>query len=119
MAGKYVLHQKDLPEKAAAIKIFKYSSLGQEFKKQNSVEEKQYQKFDHDFKTNEKEKVKIKNQRNRAKSSLVHNNYFTFYKYRNNNEFVKHSLDSKLKDFKGKIGLFYHYNVEIKPHDKK
>ena len=40
--GKDVLREKDLLEKAAAIKKFEYSPLGKELKKQTSVAEKQY-----------------------------------------------------------------------------
>ena len=54
LTGKDVLPEKDLPEKAAAIKIFKYSPLGKELKKQTSVTEKQYQKFDNVFESNKK-----------------------------------------------------------------
>ena len=60
LAGKDVLPKKDLLEKAAAIKSFKYSPLGKELKKQNSVAEKQYQKFDNAFEYNEKEEDKTK-----------------------------------------------------------
>ena len=76
-------------EKAAVIKRFEYSPLGKELKKGTSVAEKQYQKFDSGFGSNEKEEVKIKNKRSCAKPDLVYNNYFTFYKYRNINKFVK------------------------------
>ena len=61
-------------------------------KKETSVAEEQYQKLDNDFESNEKEEVKIKNKRSCAKSNLVYNNYFTYYKYCNIYEFVKHSL---------------------------
>ena len=47
-------------EKAAVIKRFEYSPLGKELKKRTSVAEKQYQKFDSGFGSNEKEEVKIK-----------------------------------------------------------
>ena len=42
MTSKDVLPEKDLLEKAAALKIFEYSSLGSELKKETSVAEKQY-----------------------------------------------------------------------------
>ena len=93
-------------EKAAAIKIFEYSPLGKELKKQTSVANK-YQIFDNAFESNKKK-------RSRAKSDLVYNNYFNFYKYRNTNEFTKDSLDSKLydlKDFKDRLELFYYHNI--------
>ena len=36
-----ILQEKDLPEKAAALKRFEYSLFGKELKKQTSVAEKQ------------------------------------------------------------------------------
>ena len=59
MTAKYVLPEKDLLEKVAAIKGFEYFSLGKEFKKQISVAEKQYQKFSNNFESNKNEEVKI------------------------------------------------------------
>ena len=53
--------EKDLLEKAAKIKRFKYSLLAKELKKQTSVAEKQYQSFGNVFNHNETEEpVKIK-----------------------------------------------------------
>ena len=77
MTGKDVLPEKDLLEKAAAIKRFEYSLLGRELKKQTSVAEKQYQKFDSAFESN-KDEDKSKNKRSHAKSNLVYNNYVNF-----------------------------------------
>ena len=114
MCGKNILPEKDLLEKTAAIKIFEYSPLGKELKKQTSIAEKQYQIFDNAFESNKKKEVKTKTKRSRAKSDLVYNNYFTFYKYRNINEFTKDSLDSKLydlKEFKDRLELFYYHNI--------
>ena len=93
-------------EKAAAIKRFEYSLLGKELKKQTGVAEKEYQKFDNAFESNKKED-KAKNKRSHAKSNLVHNSYFTFYKYHNTKGFAKCCFDSKrndLTDFKDKLG---------------
>ena len=42
-----------------------------------------------------RQKKKIKS---RAKSNLVHDNYFTFYKYQNTNEFTKRPSALKLKE---------------------
>ena len=80
LTGKDVLSEKDFLEKAAVIKRFEYSPLGKALKKQTSVAEKQYQKFYNAFESNKNEKDKTKSKRNCAKSSLVYNNYFTFYK---------------------------------------
>ena len=49
-----------LLEKAAAAKRFEFSRLGKEVKKQTSVAEKQYQKFDNGLESNKNEEVKIK-----------------------------------------------------------
>ena len=76
--------------KAAAIERFEYFLLGKELKKRTSVAEKQYQKFDNAFEFNKKEKVY------NANAKLVYNDYFTFHKNHNINEFVRCSLDSKL-----------------------
>ena len=78
--------------KAAAIERFEYFLLGKELKKTASVAEKQYQKFDDAFEFNKKEEV----EKSQSKSKLVYNDYFTFHKIHNTNEFVRRSLDSKL-----------------------
>ena len=70
LTGKNVLHEKDLLEKAGAIKRFEYSLLGKELKLETSVAEKQYQEVE----SNKKEE---KVRRRRAKSNLVYDNYFT------------------------------------------
>ena len=89
---------------------------------QKSVSEKCFKNIDNAFESNKKEEVKTKkNKGNRSKSSLVYNNYFTFYKYRNTNEFIKRSLDSKLndlKEFKGKLEISYHDTIQIKPNNE-
>ena len=54
LTGKDVLPQKDLLEKAAAIKRFEYSPLGKELKKQTSVAEKQYRLFNNTFESDKK-----------------------------------------------------------------
>ena len=56
-----MLCKKDLLEKAAAIK--RYLPLGKELKKQTSIAEKQYQKFDIAFKSNKKDEDKTKKQK--------------------------------------------------------
>ena len=57
LTGKDVLPKKDLLEKAATMKRFKYSPLGKELKKQTSVAEKQYQSFDKVFNHDEREEL--------------------------------------------------------------
>ena len=78
LTGKDVLLEKELLEKATAIKRFEYAPLGKELKKQTSVTEKQYEKIDDAFESNKKEKDKTKNKRSRAKSNLVYDNYLIF-----------------------------------------
>ena len=122
MTGKDVLPEKDLLEKAAAIKRFECSLLGKESKKQTSVAEKQYEKFDNAFAFNKNKENKTKNKGSRVKSNLVYNNYFTFYKYPNTNEFVKRSFDSKLnvlKEFKNILELFCYASEETKPDNEE
>ena len=45
LTGKSILSERDLLEKAAALKSFEYSPLGKELKKQTSVAEKYCQSF--------------------------------------------------------------------------
>ena len=96
LTGKDVLPKKDLLRKDAAIERFEYFPLGQELKKRTSIAEKQYQKFDTAFEFNKKEEV----EKSQSKSKLVFNDYFTFHKNHNTNEFVRCSLDSKLNDLR-------------------
>ena len=72
LTGKNV---KAFLEIAGALKIFEYLPLDKELKKQTSVVEKHYQKFDNDFEYNEKEEVKIRNEQSHANSTLVHKNF--------------------------------------------
>ena len=46
MTDEDVLLEKGLLEKAATIKIFEYSALGSDLKKQTSIAGKQYQQLD-------------------------------------------------------------------------
>ena len=46
LTGKNVSLEKELLEKAATIKMFEYSQLCSEFKKQTDITKKQYQKLD-------------------------------------------------------------------------
>ena len=70
--GLNVLPEKYLLEKTAALKRFEYPLLGKELRKQTSVAEVQYQKFNNAFESNKQEEIKNK------KSNLVYNNCFTF-----------------------------------------
>ena len=46
---RIVLPEKDMLEKASALKRFEYSPVGKELKKQTNIVEKQYQDFDKVF----------------------------------------------------------------------
>ena len=76
LTGKDVLPEKELLEKAAAMKRFKYSSLGKELKNQTGVAVKQYQTLDNTYKSDE---VTIKE--NYIKSNLIYDANHCFYKY--------------------------------------
>ena len=79
MIGKDVLTEKDLLEKAVAIKRFEYYSLGKELEKQTSVVEKQYQKFDNDIefdKTIEEQKPTLKKY---VRWNLIYDSKYNFY----------------------------------------
>ena len=58
MTCKDALPEKDLLEKAAALRRFEYSPLGKELKAQTSVAEKQYRGLNRIFKPDEKEEPK-------------------------------------------------------------
>ena len=123
LTGKYVLPEKDLLEKAAAIKRFEYSPFAKELKKQTRVAKKQYQKLDQTFESNKTLEEKTKNKRSRANSNLAYNNDFTFYIYRDSKEFgTKRFIDSKqnyLKSLKNILELFYRDIVEIMPNNEE
>ena len=71
MIGKDFLPEKGFLEKAVAIKRFDDPPLGKELKKQTSVAEKQYQKFDNVFESNKKEEVERKRKRSHSKPSSL------------------------------------------------
>ena len=50
LVGKNILPKKDLLEKAATMKLFKYSLLGKELKAQTDILKKHYQKIEIGFK---------------------------------------------------------------------
>ena len=102
LTGKDVLSEKDLLEKAAAIKRFEYSPLDKELKKQTSVAEKQYQSFDKVFNHDKKEEpVKIKKERplTTDKSSLFYNNKCSFLEFKNIGKYIDDSLVSRYNNY--------------------
>ena len=54
LAGKVVLPEKDLLEKAATLKRFEYSLLGKKLKPQTDIAKKQYKGLNRFFKSDEK-----------------------------------------------------------------
>ena len=107
MTGKDVLLEKYLLEKAATIKIFEYSPLGEELKKETNIAEKQYQKLDNIYEFD----IIIKNItiKNYNRSSLIYNSKFIFYEYYNNN-LNSLSLTSKFRfftSFYNELNRFY------------
>ena len=95
LTGKDNLLTKDLLEKAATVKRFEYSPLGQELKKQTSVAEKQYKKLDNTFefdKIIKKEKPTLKKYN---RSNLTYDSKYSFYPHYNIKNFNKMSLTLK------------------------
>ena len=62
LIGKDILPKENFIQKVAGIKRFEYDLLGKELKKEISVAERHYQKFDNDFESSKREQVKIKKQ---------------------------------------------------------
>ena len=100
--SKDVLPEKDLLEKAVALKRFEYSPLGTELKAQTSVVEKHDQKLNMTFVTfesddEEEEPVPIKKENLGTihEPKLIYNNKYAFSKYRNVGKYMDDSPDSK------------------------
>ena len=77
LTSKGVFPEKDLLEKAAALKRFEYSPLDKELKKQTSVSEKQYQKLNNAFESNKREEVKKKTTTTTKKKAMLSQIYST------------------------------------------
>ena len=84
--------KKDLLEKAAIIKRFEYSPLGNELKKKTDIAEKLCKWLD---KIKKKTTVKKYN-----RSNLVYDSKYNFYKYTNIKNVNSLSLELKLSNFK-------------------
>ena len=104
LTGKDVLPDKDLQEKAAALKRFEYLPLGKELKAQTNVAEKQYQKLNKIFESDEKEEepVTIKKEEPVAikkeiihELKLIYNNKYSFSEHRNIVKYMDDSLFSQ------------------------
>ena len=81
MTGKDILPEKDLLEKAVAIKRFEYLLLGIELKKQISAAENQYQGLNKLFRTDEKEEpVTVKKEKPTItyESKLMYDSKYSF-----------------------------------------
>ena len=70
LIGKGILPKENFIQKVAGIKRFEYDPLGKELKKETSVAEKHYHKFDNDFESSKGNKSKQKSKRSCAKSNL-------------------------------------------------
>ena len=85
MTSKDVLPEQDVQEKAATVKRFEYSPLGKELKAQTGVIEKQYQKLNKTFESDdeEEERVTIKKEKLETihEPKLIFNNKYSFCEY--------------------------------------
>ena len=93
-----------LPDKAAALKRFEYLPLGKELKAQTNVAEKQYQKLNKIFESDNKEEepVTIKKEEPVAikkeiihELKLIYNNKYSFSEHRNVGKYMDDSLFSQ------------------------
>ena len=102
MTGKDVLSEKDLLEKAAAMKRFEYSSLGKELKKETSATEKQYQSsykvFNHD-KKEEPVKIKKEGPLTTEELSLLYNNKYSFIEFKSVGKYMHDSFVSRYNNY--------------------
>ena len=98
MAGQDFIPEKNLPEKAAAIKRFEYFSLGKELEAQTDIAKKQYQGLDNAFISNKDNKnvneSLIKKEKKKYKSNLIYNK-LSFYSYNDDKKFDSLSFKSK------------------------
>ena len=100
MTGKDVLPDKDLLDKAAALKRYKYSKLGTELKKQTSVAEKQYRDFDNVFNYDEKEEplqIEKEEQLTINKLSLCYKNKYAFNEFKDVEKYAKKNFKQQYK----------------------
>ena len=107
MTGKDVLPEKDLLEKAAALKRFEYLLLGKELKKQTTVAEKQYQDFDKVFNYDEKEEpLEIEKGKPLTidESSLFYNSKYAFNEFKRVEKYAKKSVTARYDNI---LILFY------------
>ena len=100
--NKDVLPEKDLLEKAVALKRSEYSPLGTESKAQTSVVEKHDQKLNMTFMTFESDdeeeeplSIKKENLGTIHESKIIYNNKYTFSKYRNVRKYMDDFPNSK------------------------
>ena len=117
LTSKDILPEKDLLEKAAAIKRFEYPPLGEELKAQTSSAERQYEKLEKFLILIKERKIK----RSHAKSNLFYSKEFAFYKYHSAKQLAKRSFYSKwnnLIKFKDILELFYDDTQETKPNNE-
>ena len=95
LTTKDVVPEKDLLEKAATMKRFKYSSLGNELKAQTDTAKKQYQKLEDTYEFDKIIKKEQPEFRKYNRSNLIYNSEYSFYEYYNSKNFNSLSLTSK------------------------
>ena len=115
--------EKDLLEKAAAMKRFEYFPLGKELKAQTDIAKKQYQKFDNTFEFDRIIKKEKSTFENYSKSNLIYDVNHSFYKYyRDKKIFDNLSLKSKhsfLNEFLDNLDKLNNLNPEKESREEK
>ena len=113
LTEKDVLPEKDLLQKAVALKRFEYSPLGKELKTQASAAEKKFQGLNKHFNPEKEEKpVTIKKKKKEIinESKIVYDNKYSFSSFKNVRQYSNISLESKYDIFL----LFYHLLNELR-----
>ena len=108
MTGKDVFAEKDYQEKATALKRFEYSPLGKELKAETSVVEKQYQKLNKIFESDdEEEPITIKKEKleiiHEHEPKLICNKKYSFSEY---GKVAKYMDDSPESEY-NRLAKFY------------
>ena len=118
LTTKDVLPEKDLLEKAALLKRFKYSPLGIELKTQTDIAKKQYIKLDD---TDEFDKIIEKEKH--SKSNLIYDANHSFYRfYHDRKRFDKISFKSMhffLSDFSEDLDKLNNLNPQKESSKEK
>ena len=120
MTGKDVLPEKDLLEKATAVKRFENSPLGEELKTQTDIAKKRYQRNDKAFISNKDNKYlneSVINKENRDLKNYKGNLTFhrlSFYSYSDDKKFDSLSFNSKYS-YLSNFSDYLEKLIKIKP----